>query len=115
MKAFPLPFTCTHEVYTSVAEDSYGNPIVVWAPPVEVPCFWWPLDTADVATAPAPNNSVTADVALVIDAGVAVDHRDKFTVDGTRYDVSGLPKDYDHGPWGFTPNRRVVELTLVDP
>ena len=32
---------------------------------------------------------------------------------GQVFEVNGLAKNYDFGPFGFTPNRKVVELRMV--
>ncbi|MFV8169831.1 hypothetical protein [Mycolicibacterium peregrinum] len=61
------------------------------------------------------------DVVLVVDSAVTVGHLDRFTIpdllnsegDPMRLDVVGLPKDYNHGPFGFSPDRVVVELKAV--
>ena len=53
------------------------------------------------------------DLVLVLDSAVTVDHRDKFTVEGKKFEVVGLPKDFNHGPWGFSPDRLVIELKAV--
>jgi hypothetical protein len=50
---------------------------------------------------------------LVVDVSVPVDHRDRFTVQGQVFEVNGLARNYDYGPFGFTPNRKVVELRMV--
>jgi hypothetical protein len=110
---FPLPFTCSHEHYLAGVEDDHGNDVPGWAAPVDVACFWW-LPTSAEPTVPDSGGVRTAvDVSLVVDSSVVVDPRDVFTVDGRRFEVIGLPKDYDHGPFGFTPGRRVVELKWV--
>lgn len=69
------------------------------------------------------------DLVLVIDSTAAVDHRDRFTIAGLTtpvdrdghivleakvFTVVGLPKDYNHGPFGFAPDRVVVGLKWVD-
>lgn len=108
MRLIPLPFTCHHERWQAGADDDHGNPTSSWQDPVEVPCVWW--SPASNEPASGSGDRVSAAVVLVVDSDVEVDHRDRFTVDGRRFEVIGLPKDYDHGPWGFTPKRRVVEL-----
>ena len=50
---------------------------------------------------------------LVVDAALVVDHRDKFTVSGVRFAVNGVPKEWDHGPFGFAPTRQVIALRSV--
>lgn len=117
---FPLPFTCQHEGYTGDPDvtDDDGNTVPDWADPVSVPCFRWPGASTEPgyqyrASGSAGSDQVSVDLTLVVDSSVVVDHRDRFTVDGHDFEVVGLPKDFDHGPFGFSPNRRVVELKWV--
>lgn len=109
----PLPYTCQHEHYLAGVEDDHGNTVPGWAAPVDVACFWW-LPTAAESSAPSAGGvRALVDVSLVVDSSLAVDPQDMFTVDGRRFEVIGLPKDYDHGPFEFHPNRRIVELKWV--
>lgn len=114
---FPLPFTCLHEAYTPGVEDEHGNTTPGWLDPIVVACIWYSPNTAEASTEPATpptgGDRVTVDLVLVLDVSVPVDHRDKFTVDGKRFDVIGLPKDFNHGPFGFSPDRVLVELKWV--
>lgn len=114
---FPLPFTCQHEAYTPGVEDDHGNTVPGWLDPVAVSCVWWSPQTQDASTEPASpptgGDRVTWDLVLVLDSAVAVDHRDQFTVEGKKFEVIGLPKDFNHGPFGFSPDRLVVELKWV--
>jgi len=115
---FPLPFTCLWESYTPGEEDGHGNTTPGWADPETVPCAWWPVSSEEPAGPPTGSERVVAELALVINVTVAVDHRDRFTVnaDGTggkRYEVTGLPKNFNYGLFGFSPNRQVVELRMV--
>lgn len=109
----PLPFTCLHGAYVAGVEDDHGNTVPGWTDPVAVSCFWWSGSSAEPIAAPTGSDQVSVDVTLVVDADLAVDHRDRFTVDGHDFEVVGLPKDYDHGPFGFSPHRRVVELKWI--
>lgn len=109
----PLPFTCQHEQYSAGQEDDHGNVTSGWATPVPTPCVWWTPSSAEPNSSPTGGDRISVDAVLVVDSSVQVDHRDKFTVDGRVFEVEGLPKDYDHGPFGFAPGRRVVELKWV--
>ena len=114
---FPLPFTCQHEAYTPGVEDDHGNTVPGWLDPVPVACVWWSPNTdtasSEPASAPTGGDRVMLDLVLVVDSAVSVDHRDRFNVDGRRFEVIGLPKDFNHGPFGFSPDRLVVELKWV--
>lgn len=109
----PLPFSCQHEVYTPGPKDANGNAKPGWAPAVLRKCFWWDPDSTEPLQSPTGGGNVIADRVLVLDASVTVDHRDRFTVNGKRFEVSGMPKDYNHGPYGYIPNRLIVGLKRV--
>lgn len=118
MRPTPLPFTCLRGAYTAGVEDSHGNTVPGWADSVPVACFWWSPTSSEPgyqfrSSPNAGSDQVMVDITLVVDSALAVDHRDRFTVDGHDFEVVGLPKDYDHGPFGFAPNRRVIELKWV--
>ena len=110
---FPLPFTCQHESYTPGVEDDHGNTVPGWLDPVPVACVWWDPSSTEPDLPPTGGDRVVADRVLVVDSALTVDHRDKFTVDGRQFEVIGLPKDYNHGPFNFSPDRLVVELKWV--
>ncbi len=113
MSLFPLPFTCLHLQYTAGEEDNHGNTTPGWLDPVDVACMWWPVSSSEPAGPPTGSERVVGELALVVDVSVPVDHRDRFTVQGQVFEVNGLAKNYNFGPFGFTPNRKVVELRMV--
>ncbi|SKF90789.1 hypothetical protein [Mycobacteroides abscessus] len=113
MTSFPLPFKCEHLAYVPGAENSHGNPEGDWAEPVERDCFWWDPSSLEMPTPPTGGTRVVADRYLVVDSSGPVDHRDKFKVNGHEFTVIGLPQDYNHGPFGFSPDRLVIELKWV--
>lgn len=110
---FPLPFTCSHERYTAGDENTHGNATPGWAQPVPVSCVWWTPASSEPGQPPTGGERVIADLVLVVDVAVPVDHRDKFTVEGRKFEVIGIPEDYSHGPWGFSPDRLVIALKWV--
>lgn len=109
----PLPFTCQRHAYTDGVEDDHGNTVPGWVDPVAVACFWWSAASTEPRSEPTGGDLVTVDLALVVDIAQAVDHRDQWTVDGRKFNVVGLPKDWDHGPFGYQPNRQILELKWV--
>lgn len=113
---FPLPFVAEHHAYTPGVENEWGNTVPGHVEPVSVPCIWWTPSSDEPPSGNVNSDRVVADVVLALDSAVQVDSRDYFTIDAfpaVRLDVVGLPKDYDHGPWGFSPGRRIVELKAV--
>lgn len=126
---FPLPFTAAHHAYTpSAGEDDWGNTTPGHLPPVAVACVWWTPSSTEPPAGGVNTDRVVADLVIVVDSAVIVDSRDYFTFAehtqpdpddpagrvSVRFDVYGFPKDYDHGPFGFAPGRRIVELKAVN-
>lgn len=109
-----LPFTAGHERWTPGEEDSHGNTTPAWLPPTAVRCFWWVPTTTEPQSGPVNSDRAVADAVIVIESGIPVDPRDRFILDGRRYEVVGEPKDYDHGPFGFRPGRRPIDLRRVE-
>lgn len=124
---FPLPFTAQHHAYTPGEKDEHGNTVPGHLDPVPVPCMWWTPSSAEPHDGNVNSDRVSADVVMAVDSTLPVDSRDFFTLAeymqpdpgdpavmvAVRFDVVGLPKDYDHGPFGFAPGRRIVELKAV--
>lgn len=110
----PLPFVAQHLPITLGAEDAHGNPVETWGPATDMPCTWWSPSSTEPAL--AGHDRVIVDLVIVLDAEVAalVDHRDRFAVEGRTYSVQGLPEDYDHGPFGWSPKRRALALKRVE-
>jgi hypothetical protein len=113
VKLTPLPWNCLHVAYEPGVEDGHGNILPGWAEPVAVACFWWPLESEEPPAPPTGSERVVATRAIVIDVAIPVDHRDRFVFGEQMFEVTGLPKNYDFGPFGFAPNRQVLELRMV--
>ena len=114
---FPLPFTCQHRAYKPGTVNGRGNTKPDWEDPVDVACVWWSPETrvasTEPASAPTGGDLATLDLVLVVDSSVSVDQRDTFTIQGREFEVIGLPKDFNHGSFGFSPDRHVIELKWV--
>lgn len=109
----PLPFTCQHEAYKPGAVNGHGNATPDWEDPVPVACAWWDPSSTEPLQGPTGGDSVIADRVLVVATDVVIDHRDRFTFGDERFEVDGLPGDYNHGPFGYAPGRLVIALKRV--
>lgn len=110
MSLFPLPWSCQRLAWSGGAEDDHGNAVPSWASPVTVECMWWSPTSYEPLLEPTGGDRVIVDLVLVVAASQVVDHRDRFIVGGKTFEVVGLPKDYNHGPFGFAPGRIVIDL-----
>ena len=124
MADIPLPFSCGHAAYRAGATNGHGNAKPDWADPVPVDCFWWDPSSIEPLQGPTGGDTAIADRVLVVDSAVAIDQRDRFVFtgakfavdalpDGERFNVDALPADYNHGPFGYSPNRLVINLKRV--
>lgn len=99
--------------YVAGAENDHGDDTPDWDAPIAVDCFWWDPSSVEPLQGPTGGDTVIVDRVMVVDASVSVDQRDRFDFAGAVFQVSGLPKDFNHGPFGFSPDRIVVELKWV--
>lgn len=114
MKAlFPLPFQCGHERYIEGALDAHRNPVKDWSAPEPQPCSWWSPWSRETPHGPIGGDRVQADMQLALDAELQVDHRDRFIIGGQRFEVIGLATDYNHGPFGVSPGRVILNLRWI--
>lgn len=102
-----------HETYAAGRQDAHGNTTPGWSDPVEVACMWWPVSSEEPHGHPTGSDRVVGELALVVDVVIPIDHRDRFTVKDQMFEVAGLAKNYDYGPFGFAPGRKVIELRMV--
>lgn len=110
---FPLPFVCQHAAYTAGVPDDWGNVTPGHLPPVDVPCMWWTPSSSEPPLGAVNGERVIVDLVLVVDSSLVVDSRDRFTIEGRDFSVVGVPEDFDHGPFGFAPGRRPINLKAV--
>ena len=108
----PLPWSAKISRFKAGSTDAFGNPVESWESPVEFACFWWTPSSSEPAM--AGHDRVVADLVVVVAAGFSCGPRDRITVDGRDYGVDGEPRDYNHGPFGFSPDRLVIECRRVD-
>ena len=109
---FPAPYVVEVLPYSADAEtDDYGNPVEGYGDPVEAAVYGWAPGGSQELT--GWQSQVTADLSLYAPSGFPATHRDRVRVDGVVYDVTGVPEDFNHGPFGFAPGIR-VNLTRVE-
>lgn len=108
--AFPLNQTIGHAIYTPGAPDSHNNPTDAWANPVDVLVYGYgpPIRTAE---AEPGGTQVIQDLQIYAPV-FAVDPRDRFVIGALTYMVIGEVRDWDNGPFNFSPGM-VVNLKRV--
>lgn len=111
---FPLRHSCTHHPYLKGENNAHGRPVKKFGPDEPRKCFWWLGGSTEPQSGPVNSDRVDTVGVLVLHSDVPVDHRDEFTISGTRYAIDGKPGDSDHGPFGFVPKRRQMALKVVD-
>lgn len=110
MGTFPTPHSVTIITRTEGEPDAYGNPTVTTTEtPWEV-YGWGPGGSSELTGWSA---QVTADLAVYgPQPPTAITSTSSIRVDGVEHEVEGVPQDFDHGPFGYTPGV-VVSLSRV--
>lgn len=115
MTAFlPLAETVGHRVFTSGTPDAHGNVTKGWAEPVDVDVYGW-------HTGQSEEPQIEGHERLRVDGQVLAPESwrpgsmDKVVLPGVEgeFSIVGVPEDYNHGPFGFTPGV-VVNLQRID-
>jgi hypothetical protein len=106
---YPLAQTVGHVRYHSETEDDHGNPVARYHP--ERTRMVYGYGPRTVSTEPGGTQVIEG---LDMFAPLfAVDHRDRFVVDGRTHVVEGDVSDWTHGPFGFKPGQ-VIHLKRVE-
>lgn len=100
--------TITHLPYTEGVKDAHGNPVESWGPPRELSVFAvYPTSSTEPDNA---NRTTLVSTGLsVLAPPMEIDPRDRFVWQGETWEVVGWPKDWTHGPFGWTPG---IEISL---
>lgn len=111
--SIPLPWEAGHRKWVAGAVDPEWGTVTEGhhADPVSVDCFWWTPSSDEPAQ--QGHSRVVADLVLVVDSTIQVDSTDLFEIGGKAWEVIGEVKDYNHGPFGFSPDRLVIECRRV--
>lgn len=113
MTGLKAMFTLQVRKYSSGSRDSHGNPVDVWADPVDWPVFGYGPGSNDEPNAVDRDRS---DVLWTVYAPVGgiPNERDRVILDGVEYEVDGRPGDYSHSPFGRDVGQGVVKLKRIE-
>lgn len=103
---FQVAQTIGQEIYQAGVEDPHGNPEDSWASPVDVGVYGYGPRFA--STEPG-GTQVIVGLTVYGPKSLQVGSRDRFIVNGLRYDVDGELGDWTNGPFGFAPG---IEFNL---
>lgn len=92
--------------------DRYGEREESWEPPVDQKVYGWSPPGPDEEFVRASRDAVVQDLNVYVPPGFDCSADDLIVVGGLTYRASGDPRDYNHGPFGFTPGL-VVRATRV--
>lgn len=88
-----LSETVQVESYIAGAEDSHGNEIDAWSPPVDVLIYAFNPGVTDEPPMPGHDRTVTTPT-IYVPSAVILHPRDRVTVRGKRFDVDGDTLDF---------------------
>lgn len=111
MSMFPKRHQVLVSKRSESGKDAHGNPVESWGPPEPHMVYGWAVPSADEVIREA-QTGVKRDLDIYADEPLT-GHRDKVTVSGSEFMAQGDPRDFNHGPFGFTPGY-VIVLEKVD-
>ena len=106
---FPTPWTVQHVVWSAGGTDAHGNPVDVYAPPVDVKVMGW----SELQPDERVSGRVVIDLRLFGPPGMSGASRDRWILPEGVYEQQGPVQDYTRGPFGFAPGV-VVNLQRVE-
>lgn len=105
--SLPTPYAIQHEAYLAGAEDAHGNPVVGYAPAVDVLVHGWAPPSGNTEPFEAGRNAVLRDLDIYAPAGTVMAPRDRVTVAGVVHEVVGYVEDFTTGPWQWAAGVRI--------
>lgn len=99
-----LPFEIQR--YEGAGRDAHGNERETWAPAVPELAYGFYTRVSDE---PRPDRDVVTERwSLLAPASVSVGPHDRVTVLGETYEVVGIPRVWNHGPFGWAAGVEIV-------
>lgn len=114
---FPTPYVVGLHVWAGAGEDTHGNPVESYTPPLNQPgtpyaVIGWSVPSS-TEPAVAGHDRVVVDVELLTPPGFPAKPRDVIDLPSGQFEVVGEVRDYTTGPFGFAPGG-VANLRRVD-
>lgn len=103
-----------HRVFGAGEEDAHGNVEKGWADPVDVLVHAWHTGQSEEPQVEG-HERVRVDGQVIAPSTWMPDPRDRVTLPGVpgEFLIIGVPEDYDHGPFGWSPGVRMVNIQKV--
>lgn len=115
MATFPTPYTVQTRERVLGEPDRYGEREESWNPPVDQKVYGWAPPGVEDELFSANRNAVVQDLDVYAPPGFTVSPDDLMIIDGDEYRVLAGSRDFNKGPFRFTPGvavrvKRVKEL-----
>lgn len=115
MVAFPTPFSVQTMKRTLGDPDRYGEREEAWGAPVDQKVYGWSPPGPEEELFSANRNAIVHDLNVYVPSGFDCAADDRVIISGETYRCVGDNRDYNNGPFGYTPGlviraKRVEEL-----
>src|SRR5699024_1951858 len=100
---FPAPFTVQTEEHYLTEPNRIGERESAWHPPVDQKVYGWDPPGPEEEIFSASRDAVIHDLNVYVPPGFVFGDQDYMTIQGERFRAVGGLRDYNHGPFGFTP------------
>lgn len=99
--SLPTPHSVGRRAYIAGAKDRHGNPIDTWGDPVPTPVY--SIAPKTIVEPETGRFLVVEGLTVQAPPETRFDSRDLVVIDGVEYQIEGGVKDWNRGPFGYSP------------
>ena len=107
MAVFPAPWTVQVSRWTLGEPDKYGEREKVFGPPEDRKVYGWAPPGVEDEIFSANRDAVVQDLDVYVPPSFEISPDDLMFIDGDEFRVLGGLRDFNHGPFRFSPGRAV--------
>lgn len=112
MAVFPAPYTVQVSRWTLGEPDKYGEREKVYGPPVDRKVYGWAPPGVEDELFSSNRDAVVQDLDVYVPPSFEISPDDLMVIGGEEFRVLGGLRDFNNGPFRFTPGR-VVRVKRV--
>ena len=107
MAVFPAPYTVQVSRWTLGEPDKYGEREKVYGPPVAREVYGWAPPGVEDELFSSNRDAVVQDLDVYVPPSFEISPDDLMVIGGEEFRVLGGLRDFNNGPFRFTPGRAV--------
>lgn len=107
MATFPAPWTVQTRARILGEPDRYGEREESWGPPVDRKVYGWAPPGVEDELFSSNRDAVVQDLDVYVPPSFEISPDDLMVIGGEEFRVLGGLRDFNNGPFRFTPGRAV--------